>query len=344
MKRYLWSVALLGLCLAAYGQSAGFAVDLNKAGDGAIIVKYTGKTANLVIPRELEGFPVKAIGPQAFAGNNDIRDVVIPDTVESIGDYAFLSKGITSITIPASVKEFGKHIFGYPQMRTGSAKGVTTNSTVASNLAKVTFTGNRTSIPADFFAGLSKRDEQYGEENTTSLATVVLPPGLTSIPDSFFEQIPSLKTITIPDSVTEIGNMAFFACEGLTSVTLPKGLTSINGAVFGYCTSLKSITIPASVKTIWIWAFRGSGLESITLPAGLEEIGAGAFANCTGLKNITIPASITSLQFTKATNNGQAIEPAFSGCTALPLAIKAKLRSLGYTEEQQPIQQSSGGK
>ena len=60
----------------------------------------------------------------------------------------------------------------------------------------------------------------------------------------------SLTSITIPKGVTSIGNYAFDGCSSLTSITIPEGVTSIGDTAFGHCNSLISITIPNSVTSI----------------------------------------------------------------------------------------------
>ena len=57
--------------------------------DTWIITAYRGKEATLVIPSELDGIAVTAIGPSAFVGNHDITDVTVPEGIVSLGDYAF---------------------------------------------------------------------------------------------------------------------------------------------------------------------------------------------------------------------------------------------------------------
>jgi hypothetical protein len=71
---------------------------------------YNNNTKDLVIPREINGLPVVAIGDYAFE-DNQLTNVVIPDSVKTIGDYAFAKNELTEVIIPKSVKEIKKNVF-----------------------------------------------------------------------------------------------------------------------------------------------------------------------------------------------------------------------------------------
>ncbi|MBQ8592692.1 MAG: caspase family protein [Bacteroidaceae bacterium] len=58
-------------------------------------------------------YTVTYIGRAAFAGFRNIDQVIIPNTVQSIGDYAFFRSSVTSVEIPASVKSIGDRAFGH---------------------------------------------------------------------------------------------------------------------------------------------------------------------------------------------------------------------------------------
>ncbi|MDR1216158.1 MAG: leucine-rich repeat domain-containing protein [Treponema sp.] len=89
-----------------------FEVSLNNASDGYIIRKYTGSDRDVVIPAEIQGFPVREISDRAFLGCGSLDSVAIPDSVTKIGAYAFMDcSNLASIAIPDSVTEIGKQAF-----------------------------------------------------------------------------------------------------------------------------------------------------------------------------------------------------------------------------------------
>ena len=83
-------------------------------------------------------------------------------------------------------------------------------------------------------------------KNCTSLTSVYIPEGVTSIGsttyEGVFENCTSLTSVYIPRSVTSIGRNAFKGCSSLTSIDLPEGVTTIDDGTFNNCTSLSSIS------------------------------------------------------------------------------------------------------
>ena len=105
----------------------------------------------------------------------------------------------------------------------------------------------------------------------------------------------SITSVTIPEGVTTIYNCAFQSCRNLTSVTIPASVTTIGNYAFRDCTRLASVTIGAGVTTIGSYAFQNcTGLASVTFAEGSQLETINGFYNCTGLASITIPNSVTS--------------------------------------------------
>ena len=154
----------------------------------------------------------------------------------------------------------------------------------------------------------------------SSIKTVNIGDGVTSIGDDAFYNCSALTSVTIGNSVTSIGNYAFYECRSLTSVTIPNSVTSIGDGAFYNCSSLTSVTIPNSVTTIGEYAFSScSGLTSITIPNSVTSIGDGAFYNCSSLTSVTIPNSVTTIG-----------EYAFSSCSGLTsITIPNSVTSIG---------------
>ena len=230
------------------------------------------------------------------------KNTVIPDSVTSIGDSAFLNcSGLTSITIPDSVTSISNSAFS-------GCTGLT-NILVSSENPKYDSRNNCNAI-----IETSTNTLEFGCKNT------VIPDSVTSIGDYAFNGCSGLTSITIPDSVTSIGNSAFESCRGLTSVDLGNGVTSIGDGAFKSCTGLTNITSPDSVTSIGDYAFSScSGLTSITIPDSVTSIGNSAFSGCSGLTSVTIPNSVTSIG-----------DSAFYRCTGLTsITIPDSVTSIG---------------
>ena len=222
--------------------------------------------------------------------NTEIKELVIPDGVTSIGSRAFYGcSGLTSVTIGNGVTSIGQYAFRN-----------------CSGLASVTIPNSVTSIGDDAFY------------QCTGLTSVTIPNSVTTIGQEAFSRCSGLTSVTIGNSVTSIGSYAFFRCSGLTSVTIPNSVTSIEWNAFSDCSGLSSVTIGNGVTSIRGEAFSGcSGLTSITIPNSVTSIGSGAFSDCSGLTSITVAQGNT--KYDSRDNCNAIIESAsnklIAGCT-----------------------------
>ncbi|MBQ3003567.1 MAG: leucine-rich repeat domain-containing protein [Clostridia bacterium] len=252
--------------------------------DEVTITGYNGQGGDVVIPETIEGYPVTAIGSNAFSGNKLLISVEIPEGVISIGDYAFKNcVELESINIPAGVTGIGEYAFNSCQ-----------------SLTEITLPDNLTTIKAYTFASCYSLSRVNLPKNITnighyafwfckSLSSIDFPKSLSSIGVYAFSSCP-LTALELPDSVISIGSDAFSDCGSLETVTLSKSLTSIESYLFYGCTSLNNIEIPDNVTKIDINAFgKCTSLETIALPAKLSKLGNYAFNKCVSLKSISIP-------------------------------------------------------
>ncbi|MCQ2232777.1 MAG: leucine-rich repeat protein, partial [Paludibacteraceae bacterium] len=150
-------------------------------------------------------------------------NVVVPSSVEKIGEYAFYGcTGLTSVEIPSSVKVIGGGVNG------GSFSGCTglTSVVIPSSVEKI---GEKT------FSGC------------TGLTSVEIPSSVKLIGENAFERCTGLTSVEIPNSVKKIGEYAFYGCTGLTSVEILASVKEIGYGAFYGCTGLTSVEIPNSV-------------------------------------------------------------------------------------------------
>lgn len=140
------------------------------------------------------------------------------------------------------------------------------------------------------------RDSEPWKDYQSSITTVYIENGVSSIGDCAFESCEALTDVTIADSVTSIGKNAFACCSGLTSVTIPSSVTSIGEYAFQYCSSLKTVAIPDGITSIKKGTFYNcTGLTDVTIGKNVENIESGAFEYCKGLTSVTIPSSVSSI-------------------------------------------------
>jgi hypothetical protein len=293
--------------------------------NGALtITSYTGNATTLSIPSTTNGHSVTGIGSGAFIRMSSLTNVSIPESVVTIGDSAFASCfGLASINIPDSITYIGSRAFdgckltsiNIPQYVTNigyqafsecqSLTGITVDgqNLFYSDMNGVLFNKSHTALiqcPAQKAGSYAVTDSVtiIGDEAFfgSSLRSIHLPVGVTSIGLSAFYWCTNLTTINIPDSVTNIGIQAFSHCTSMTNITIGNSVNSIGGEAFSHCHSLTNITIGESVTTIEESVFYGcSGLTQVTIPDGVTNIGMQAFLGCSGLRSVRIGNGVTAI-------------------------------------------------
>ena len=242
-----------------------------------------------------------------YLNNKLVTDLVIPEGVETIKNYAFdYCTGLTSITIPNSVTSIaGFDFYNYKGL---SRIDVASDNANYSSIDGVLFNKDKTQI---IIFPKGKKGE------------FVIPNSITSI-GSKFSGCSGLTSITIPNSVTSIGSSAFYGCSGLTSITIPNSVTSIGSNAFDDCTGLTDLRFEDGEKTLSLGynfhnntdklgegLFYDCPLKTLYLGRNLsfytsKSYGYSPFYDKTTLTSVTIGDSVTSIQ-----NN------TFKGCTGL---------------------------
>ena len=230
-------------------------------GGGATIIRSTA-TGDVMIPSELGGLPVRQVGRKGTvgfdsfkalkesdyavtglerekfhtwgplwgnSGNRKVSSVVIPNSVNGIGQLAFAScTGLTNVTIPGSVRFIGYCAFHY-----------------CPKLINLTLPQGLVSIEVGAFAGCY------------ALSTITIPVSLETIGSYAFRSCHSITNISIPDKVTKIDEGVFMGCRNLNSINIPDSMSSIEKWAFKDCPNLSIINIPENMTNIASNAFVG---------------------------------------------------------------------------------------
>ena len=201
----------------------------------------------------------------------ELRDVVIPDGAEKIGNHWFLDTSIESVTIPASVKEIGVDAFRYCEQ----LKHVTFAE--GSRLEKL-----RSSCFS--YSGLEK---------------ITIPSSVTIMEDHAFCLCGDLKGVTFQDgSRLQKIDACCFEESGLEEFVTPLGLKEIGVRALASCKNLKRVVLnegPAKLEDYcnhyigdYFGTFQNSGIEEITLPSTLKWMNKYTFSSCSNLRTIYV--------------------------------------------------------
>ena len=209
----------------------------------------------ILVPKDLETVEVepqvREIGDRAM-GWCAMREVILPEGLEKIGEGAFYACGVLEeVRLPASLVSIGEGAFTSCSCQVIPAQG-----------------------SGAFVSG--GQGELYGDGGETLL---YCPPGVQSLavrPGTRRVGVSAagggaLKKLALPEGVAEIGDYAFWCCP-IQSLSLPSTLRSVGTSAFEAC-DLQSVVLPEGLRSLGVFAFAGMpALESAVLPASLEEI------------------------------------------------------------------------
>ena len=200
----------------------------------------------LKIPAIYHGSDVSSVATAAFR-MYDCTEVILPDSITTIGINAFQYCSLSKITLSNNLTEMGDYAF-----------------TDCDNLVSVDIPASLKKIPTGAFRDCS------------ALSSVTLHEGLEVIGIHAFWVCRSLSSVSIPTTVTEIGGGAF-ANSGLTSAVIPGNVVTLGAGAFSYCENLTYVKIAPGLKYLGGGAFGGCKLltemQQIELPDGILEIG-----------------------------------------------------------------------
>lgn len=271
----------------------------------------TSVSGEIIIPAELEGYPVTTLKNNAFKDCSKITKVSLPESIKKIGNSAFENcSSLESINIPDGITQIGQYTF--------YGCSVLDNVILPDSVTEIgirSFQNCRGLKTIDIGKGVTAiRTEAF--LNCVNIKSVKLPETLKTIWPYAFHNCDSLDKINIPDSVVYLGKSAFghcinateliignnvsnlddtvfWSCSKIEEVVVPESITNIPDHFFDSCYSLKKITLHDGIKSIGIHAFCGTKIETIDLPEELETIAASAFFSCKKLRSVQIPENVS---------------------------------------------------
>lgn len=151
------------------------------------------------VPSEIDGLPVKTAGEHAFAGNQNITSIRLPDTLTSIGKGAFWGDtALTSVTIPEGVTQIKDETF-----------------LNCMSLLYVSLPDTLKSIGVRAFY------------NCNSITSIKIPNSVNEIDSQAFDSCRQLNSVNIPNGVTTLEEGTFSNCDFLYALNLPESVEKI---------------------------------------------------------------------------------------------------------------------
>lgn len=170
---------------------------------------------------------ITALPTQAFYKSTNVENLILPNTLTTIGEEMFYHSALKTIVIPESVETIERAAF-----------------CGCENLSSFEIPARVKTIEEEVFC------------YCRSLTSIEIPANVKTIGDGAFS-MSALTSIKIPTNVETIGNEAFSDCESLTSIEILANVKTIGNNVFSLCKSLKTVDMSActQVETIGQYAF-----------------------------------------------------------------------------------------
>lgn len=206
-----------------------------------------------------------------YLNGEEIKDLEIPSTVTSIGDYAFEGCfDLTSVSIPNSVTAIGNCAFQ-------GCKGMKSAS-MGNSIATI---------------------GSWAFFDCSGLENLTLPNSVTTINVGAFKNCSGMKSVNIPNALTTIEQEVFNGCSSLMSIDIPSSITAIKNYAFYHCRGLTEITFPASVRNIGENVLNGTNIAKITCMSTRPPIAANNSFNGLDYQNckLFVPAGTSSLYY-----------------------------------------------
>ena len=267
------------------------------------------------------------IPQRAFDEKSSLLRIVLPDTLEGIGERAFRScVNLTgSIIIPEGVTRIGSSAFLWCTSLTGTLSLPSTLEYIGGGGAvdihgafcdchfscELKLPNNLKYIGHNVFAGndgyygnlvLPEKLEFIGDfafANARNLTgNLKIPQGVSYISQGAFQYTGLNGTLQLHDGITGIQPGAFQGSPFKGDLVLPKDLTTLGASVFEGCDFSGELQLPKDIASIGSNAFAGNWrlMGTVEFPDGLQTIGSNAFSECRSLEGLVFSESIENIQ------------------------------------------------
>ncbi len=223
--------------------------------------------------------PVTRIGEGVFS--HSIKEIHLPNSIESIGEEAFYRSSFSSFRTPEQLKTVGKGAFLY----TYNLTRIYGPHASADEKCLVLDDGTM----AAYALGLLEQDD-----------TIVVPEGVTSIAPNLFQWSSGIRNVVLPEGFKRLGDYCFYYCTDLETITFPESFSECGEQALLGCEKLQEFKgengmIPDGHALVdkrgEMLAFAGSGITDYVIPEGVTYFGS-CFVVCKDLRSLTFPESL----------------------------------------------------
>lgn len=267
-----------------------------------------------------------SVGSYLFRYSQIITDLVLPDSVTTVGDHAFANmSNLLTFKFGKGVVTLGSNIFESSSKVVVSFDGENPNLSIEGNViydaakTKCLYWLKDDTVTSYAMPSSVVEVADYFLSGNTKLTSLTLSSSLKKIGSYAFNGLTKVKgALALPASLEEVGEKGFYGMSLVTSLSLPSSLVSIGKNAFANLKAAASaITIPESVTFVGESAFSGSvkltsvtvnnaslavnefygctGITSMTLSDSIAELPEKVFYNCSKIASLTLPSSLKTI-------------------------------------------------
>lgn len=230
----------------------------------------------LIVPEEINGQKVTAVGESGFSGADYAHLVLLPETVTYFGEYAFKGSSVTEFSHRAGEIVMADYCFkDCPQLShiIFRENPVTLGEYCFDNSGAGDISGMHCRLDADSycFTDMPKLEHvvldgditlgEYCFENCPLLSEVVLGEGTIELGNYSFMKSALNDLVIRENAGGSIGEYCFMECWRLEDIIMEEGITEIGDYAFSSCRNLSLVMLPASIEKIGSHAFSDCGLD-----------------------------------------------------------------------------------
>ena len=229
-----------------------------QVGDGNHVCISRSTSGSISIPAQVysnkygQTFKVTKVGGYAFSFCTQLTSLSLPSAVTEIGPYAIdYCTGLTSLTLPSSLTTLGlcalDDCSGITSLAIpASLTSIDSSFARMTGLTKFTVYGGNpyySAVDGVLYHTKNGKKTLVAYPAGKSGTSFTVPDNVTALDAGAFHSS-TLSTVTLPTGLTSIGSSAFSESKNLTSITIPAGVTSLtNTSLFNSCTSLNTVTL-----------------------------------------------------------------------------------------------------
>ncbi len=224
-----------------------------------VITNYSGILSEVVVPSQINGDQITAIGENAFSYNNTIESIILPQSVVSVENSAFEGCAKLESISAENVLSIGNFVFA----ECDALKNVDLNSL--------------TQMGDAAFQGCDEFESIYL-------------PNINALPQHAFAECKKLESVDA-ENVTSIGSFAFYECSALSSLDIDfENADTFSNYAFYMCTALESPFYLKNINSIGEYCFYGcKNIRYVILGNNITAIPAFAFAGCSNIDYLGAP-------------------------------------------------------